>query len=342
MNRLVSPIRRQTRRRFLGDSLALASFGLVSGCGLLPTQLQPTARASRLGYLSLSIEHPERTEAFRQGLRDLGWVDGQNITTEFRFAKALDELPELMAELVALKSDVIVAVGTPAILVAKQGTSTIPIVMGVSGDPVGIGFVDSLARPGGNLTGLSSLAPQVSGRRLQLFNEAAPAVTRVAFFWNPAVPDKTQEVKELQAVAPLLGIEVQAFAARTPDELEASFVAARTWGADGVGTLMDALTDPYDHSQRIANFGLQNRVPSVCELRGFVGQGGLMSYGPNPIDLYRRAAGYVDRILKGAKPADLPIEQPTTFELVINLKTAQAIGLTIPKSVLEQASLLVE
>ncbi len=344
MDRLGTPARRHSRRRFLQGSLAVAGLGLLSACGSAPPWAQQPAKVPRFGYLALSVLNnlPGRTETFQAGLRELGYVEGQNIIGEYRFAEQLEQLPDLVRELVQRPVDLIVAVGTPAIQAARGGTGTIPIVMASSGDPVRIGLVNSLARPGGNVTGLSTLAPQVSAKRLQLFKEAVPGLARVAAFWNPAVPDKALDFQEMQEAARVLGVEVRAFDGRSPDHFEAALRESERWRADAVVTLLDYLTNLYPWTPRLIEFALQRRLPSMCELRAFPELGGLMSYGPHPLESYRRAATYVDKILKGARPADLPVEQPTRFELVINRKTAQALGLTIPPAILGQATEVVQ
>jgi putative ABC transport system substrate-binding protein len=293
----------------------------------------------RIGYLSPLSRAADSTRsgAFRQGLRDLGYIEGQNITIEWRFAEGrLERLPELAAELVRLKVDVIVAGGGSLIArAAKTATGTIPIVMTNVEDPVATGLVASLARPGGSVTGLTALVRDLSAKRLQLLKEAVPNVSRVAVLWNSAYPEKAREFDETQAAAQAFAIQLQALKIRRPDEIDAALDAAINERAGALITLPDPLTNT--HGPRIVAQALKQRLPTMFTQRPPVDAGGLISYGPSYVDLFRRAAGYVDRILKGARPGDLPVEQPTKFELVINLKTAKALGLTIPPSVLLRA-----
>jgi putative ABC transport system substrate-binding protein len=274
-------------------------------------------------------------------LAELGWIEGKNLVVERRYAENRPErLPELAAELVRLNVEVIVATGTLGPLAAKQATSTIPIVMTASGDPLGSGLVASLARPGGNVTGMSLMAPDLGGKRLELLKELLPRLARVAVLWNAANPYPAIVFKETQAAGRTLGIEVQSLEVRGPDDFDGAFEAARKQRPDALITVEDPLT--FTYQKRIADFAVADRLPSLHGLRGDVVAGGLMSYGANIGDLFRRAAGYVDKILKGAKPADLPVEQPTRFELVINLKTARALGLTIPPTLLVRADEVIE
>ena len=279
-------------------------------------------------------------EAFRQGLRELGYVEGQNIAIEFRSAEGKwERLPDLAAELVRLRVDVIVT-NTPAALAAKQATRTIPIVMAVSGDPVGDGLVASLARPGGNVTGLSLMVPELGGKRLQLFKEVVPRASRVAVLSNPTVPYTGRVVREMQAAAGVLGVQLQLLESRSPEDIDRAFEAAIRGRASALMVVDDPLI--FTHRARILALASKSRMPAIYPWREFVDAGGLMSYAANLADSFRRAAAYVDKILKGTKPADLPVEQPTKFELVINLKTAKALGLTIPPSVLLRADRVIE
>ncbi|HEX3338753.1 MAG TPA: ABC transporter substrate-binding protein [Pseudolabrys sp.] len=274
-------------------------------------------------------------------LRALGWIEGKNVAFELRFAEnRLERLPELAAELVHLNVDVIVALGTLAPLAAKRATSTIPIVMTSAGDPLGSGLVASLARPGGNVTGMSLMAPDLGGKRLELLKELSPGLARVAVLWNAANPYPARVFKETQAAGRTLGIEVQSLEVRSANDFDGAFEAARTQRPDALITVEDPLT--VDYRKRIADFAVANRLPSLYGFREFAIAGGLMSYGANIADLVRRAAGYVDKLLKGAKPADLPVEQPTTFELIINLKTAKALGLQVPPTLLARADEIIE
>jgi putative ABC transport system substrate-binding protein len=273
-------------------------------------------------------------------LRELGYVEGGSIVIEYRFAEGkLERLSDLAAELVRLKVDVLVAAGgTPAASAAKRATTMIPIVMTNIGDPVAVGLVASLARPGWNVTGLSLLGPDTAGKRLELLKEVVPALSRVAVLWNPANPSHALHLKETLAAARALGVQVQSLEARGPEDFETAFKAAR--GAGGILALGDPVYRL--HRAAIIDLARRNRLPAIYEFRQYVAAGGLMSYGASLNDLYRRAAYYVDRILKGAKPADLPVEQPTKFELVVNMKTAKALGLTIPHSVLIRADQVIQ
>jgi putative ABC transport system substrate-binding protein len=298
-----------------------------------PVGAQQPKKIHRIGYLSLGLGIQPREEEFRQGLRELGYVDRQNIVIEWRFAKGkADLLPELAAELVRLKVDVIIASATQAIQAAKQATTTIPIVFPTAGDPVAYGLVDSLARPGGNITGLTILALDLSGKRLELLKEALPWISRVAVLYDPQLP---QSLKETQTAAQFLGLKVQSLEVRDATDVETAFSAMRRERADSLVTLPPPSIGV--QQKRILELSAKSRLPAMHSSRGWVDAGGLMSYGPDVLDNDRRAAIFVDKILKGAKPADLPVEQPTKFELVINLKTAKQIGLTIPPNVLARA-----
>jgi len=321
----------------LGLNLTLAS---------LAAEAQPEGKVYRIGYLSpvpLSAPPVSRlTEAFRQGLRELGWVEDQNIVIECRTAEGrFDRLPDLAAELVRLKMDVIVAAATPAAVAAKNATATIPIVGVSMADPDRLGLIKSLARPGGNVTGVSySVELETLGKSLELLNSAVPKVRRVAILSNPANPGHALAIRKLKVVAQSLGLQLQLLEARGPDEVDGAFAAMTKEHAGAVLAVSDTLF--YVHRLRLADLTAQNRLPSIYGLREIVEVGGLMSYGANTADMFRRAATYVDKILKGAKPADLPVEQPTKFELVINLKTAKALGLTIPQSVLIRADEIIQ
>jgi putative ABC transport system substrate-binding protein len=306
----------------------------------LTSQAQPAAKVPRLGLLIPSAVSAvaSRLEAFRHGLRDLGYIEGQNITLEYRFADGqADRLPALGAELVQLQVDVLVVDGTTALRAAQHATTTLPIIMAVSGDPVGAGLVASLARPGGNITGLSSRAPEVSGKRLELLKEAVPTFSRVAALWHRDAPAGPY-VTETQAAAQALGLQLHAFEVGDPDALEQAFAAMTSVHAEALVVLPSAQFSSHQPvAERVAELAMTHRLPTMFGNREAVEAGGLMSYGPNYADFYRRAATYVDKILKGATPADLPVEQPMKFELVINLKTAQTLGLTIPPILLFQA-----
>ena len=280
-------------------------------------------------------------EAFRQGLHDLGYVEGRNIILEYRWAENReDQYPALVADLIRLKVDIILTSSTPAVLVAKQATKTIPIVFPVSSDPVTVGIVDSFARPGGNATGLSSMASDLWPKRMELLKEAFPKVSRLAMIWNSSNPGMKLRAKETVASAGPLGVTVQDGGVRDLDGLESMFATLSKGRPDALLTMVDPFTR--FHLKRILEFAAKNRLPAMYEDRSFVQAGGLISYGPSNAELYRRSATYVDKILKGANPADLPVEQPTRFELFINLKTAKELGVTIPQSVLYQADKIIK
>jgi len=283
-----------------------------------------------------------RLDAFRQGLRELGWVEGQNLVIDYRSAEGkLDRLPDLAAELVRLKVDIIVAVPTPAAAAAKNAIETIPIVMIGVGDPVGTGLIASLARPGGNATGLSfSVGLEIAGKLLELLKETVPKVRRVAILSNPANPVQPLLIREVNVAARSLGVQLQHLEARGPNEFDGAFAAMAKERVGALLIVADGML--IFHRTRLADLAARSRLPAAYGWREHVEAGGLMSYGPSLRDLFRRAATYVDKILKGAKPADLPVEQPTKFELVINLKTAKALGLTIPQSVLGRADQVIE
>jgi len=325
-----------TRRVFIGT---LVVFLLAAP---LTAEAQAPAKVPRIGFLSpLSLTGDTRLESFLQGLRELGYVDGQTIAIEFRFAEGNSErLPALAAELVRLKVDVIVATAQASTEAAKRATGTIPIVFAVVGDPVGVGLVASLARPGGNITGLASIAPEVVGKQLQLLKEAAPKISRVAILQNPNNPGHPVVLRQAEAAARTLGLQLHAVQARTPAEIDAAFAAMRSQRSGGVLVGRDALV--LQQRAQIAALAAKSRLPAVYGFRENAEAGGLLAYGANVSAMYRRAASYVDKILKGAKPADLPVEQPTKFELVINLKTARALGLTIPQSVLGRADEVID
>ena len=301
-------------------------------------QAQQAAKVPRIGFLGATSAstNAARMEAFRLGLRELGYTAGKNVVIEYRWAEGKSErLPDLAAELVRVKVDVIVTAGPAATRPAQQATSTIPIVMAFDNDPVGSGFIASLARPGGNITGLSALAPELSGKRLELLKEVARKVSRVAVFGTSTQPGVAQALKETELAAAALKVELQNLNVLEPKDIESAFRAANKGRADAVLVL----TSPVIFSQRtqISDLGARNHLPAIFPQSEFVEDGGLMSYAPNYADLFRRAATYVDKILKGTKPADLPVEQPTKFEFVINLNAAKQIGLTIPPNVLARA-----
>jgi putative ABC transport system substrate-binding protein len=304
---------------------------------------QQPGKIPRIGFLATVSPSTisDRVEAFRQGLRELGYVEGKNIVTEWRYAEGkADQLPGLAAELVRLKVDLIVSVAPLPTRSAKEATSTIPIVMAFDQDPVGNGFVASLARPGGNITGLSTLSPEISGKQLELLKEIVPRLSRVAVLGSSTTPGNAQVLKETELAAGALGVKLQYLDVPGPKDIETAFRAATKGRADA----LLVLASPVLISQRaqIADLAIKSRLPAIYERREYVEAGGLMTYGVSISDLFHRAATYVDKILKGAKPADLPVEQPTKFELVINLKTAKQIGLTIPPNVLARADRVIK
>ena len=280
-------------------------------------------------------------EAFKQGLHELGWREAQNITIEYRWAEEKTErLPDLARQLVSLRVDVIVAATTPAILPAKQATTTIPIVMAVAVDPVATGIVPSIARPGRNITGLSLMAPELVGKQMQLLREVVPRVSRVAILWNPSNASNAPQLRDAREAARTLKVQLQALEARGPTEIDSAFAVMTRERANAVIVLADSTL--VAHRARIADLAAKSRLPAMYGLTDHAAAGGLIAYGPNIADLYRRAAVYVDRILKGAKPSDLPIEQPTRFELILNLRTAKTLGLTIPPSILTRADQVIQ
>ncbi len=304
-------------------------------------EAQQAKKVPRIGWLSVTSGRTPRHDAFRQGLRELGYVEGQNIAIESRFAEQKeDRLAEFAAELVRLKVDVIVALEPPAIRAAKKATGTIPIVMRSTDDPVDTGLIASLARPGGNITGLTSISTELSGKRLELLKEVVSRLSHVAALRNPTAPDAAVKWSEAEVAARSLGLKLQSLDVRSDDDLERAFQAATKGRAQALITLRNPVF--VFNAKRIAELAVKNRLPVIYDDRNFVDDGGLMSYGANLADLYHRAATYVDKILKGRKPADLPVEQPMKFEFVINLKAAKQIGLTIPHEVLARADKVIK
>ena len=330
------------RRSFLRGGLALAGLSVLAGCGVLPPQSQPLRRVPRIGHLWAGPHQPHLSAAFRDQLRELGYADGQTVTIEDRVAEGRPEpLPEFAAELVRLPVDVLVTTGTPATLAARDATDTIPIVQATGTvDLVREGVAASLARPGGNVTGLATLGDELTAKRLDVLRQTLPGLSRVAVLWNPDSPSTAVSWQETRAAAATAGLDVQSLEVRGPDELDGLVTAARRGQAQALFPLLDALT--LTHRARIADLARANSLPSMLDRRDFVAAGGLMSYGPDYVEMHRRAAVYVDKILKGARPADLPLERPTTFEFVISLSTARELGLTIPPSVLQQATEIIQ
>ncbi len=328
---------RVQRRHFLIAAGALLAAPLAA-------EAQQVPKIARIGYLlpATPAAAAHLPEVFRQGLRELGYVDGKTFVLEVRYGEGRAErISELARELVGLKVDVIVTGTDVAIAAVKRETLTIPIVMAASSDPVGTGFVASLARPGGNVTGLSNISPELSGKRLELLREVVPGLSRVAFLWNPDVRGALFDYKETEAAARSLRLQLQSVEVSRAEDFGRAFSAITKQRAQA---LITPAGDPVGFANRrqIASFAQKNQLPSMYGLREYVDAGGLMSYGSNSAERWRRAATYVDKILKGAKPADLPVEQPTKFELVINLKTAKLIGLKIPQSVLVRADQVIE
>ena len=308
----------------------------------------PSAVAFRQGLRVRSLAIPALVisdpyvGAFRQGLRELGYIEGRNIDIVYRYTNGDDQLPELAAELVRLKVDVIVTSSTAATRAAKNATTTIPIVMAAASDPVGTGLVVSLARPGGNITGLSLMAPELAGKRLELLREVLPRVARVAFLASGRDPDGRLFVEEAQAAAERFGMQIQPLVIGGPEEIEGAFSAMIRERAGALIVQPTFITYYSEQSRRVVDLAAKNRLATVSDYKEFVDAGGLISYGPDRRENFRRAATYVDKIVKGTKPADLPVERPVKFELIINLKTAKQIGLTIPQSVLYRADKVIK
>jgi putative tryptophan/tyrosine transport system substrate-binding protein len=305
---------------------------------------QQAGKVPRIGFLGLTSpsDRPSLLDAFRQGLRELGWVEGQNIVIDYRYAEGrVDRLPDLAAELVRLEVDLIVSEGTQGVTAARNATETIPIVMITVRDPVGTGLIASLARPGGNVTGMSGSAGlEIVAKQLELLKETVPKIRRVAILSNPANAYHPLANREVTVAARSLGVQLQLLEARGPTEFDGAFAAMATERVEALLVVSDAIFN--SHRTRLADLAARSRLPAAYGVRESVEAGGLMSYGTSFLDLYRRSAAYVDKILKGAKPADLPVEQPTKFELVINLKTAKALGLTVPDTLLARADEVIE
>ena len=321
--------------------------GAVAGALLtlpLTATAQQAGKVPRIGFLSpnsAEVSQP-RLAAFRQGLRERGWVEGRNIVIEWRFAEGkVDQLPALVAELIRLKVDIIVTTSSATTWAAKDATKSIPIVMAVSADALGEGLVTSLAHPGGNITGMTFLVgPEIAGKQLELLKEVAPAASRVAVLTNPTNRSHATLIRELKAAARAFGVQLQVLDARSPDQLDNAFAAMTRERAAALLVLTDSMF--IGQQRQIADLAARSRLPAMYYQREFVDAGGLISYGASLSDIFRRAATHVDKILKGAKPGDIPVEQPTKFELVINLKTAKALGLTIPQSLLLRADEVIQ
>jgi len=319
---------------------------LVGGTAVawpLAARSQQSAKVPRVGFMGNSTEALEANLVgpFRDGLRELGYQEGRNIVVEYRWAEGkYERFPSLIAELIAAKVDVIVTAGTPAAMAVKKATTAVPLVMVAVGDPVGVGLVSSLARPGGNLTGLSSIAPDLEGKRLELLREVVPKLAHVGVFFNPANLFHTVSMPNVRRAAEVLGIKLLPLPVRVSQDLGGAFATILKEKPDTLMVLADRV---YLHERkRMMDFALQNRLPNVNAHKEMVVAGGLMSYGPSYEDMHRRAADYVDKILKGAKPGDLPIQQPTKFDLKLNLKTAKALGIEIPPKLLFTADEVIE
>jgi putative tryptophan/tyrosine transport system substrate-binding protein len=323
-------------------AVGVSAAGLVlgTGCGPLPGQAPLSAKVFRIGFLAGGLGGGG-IEAFQQGLRELGYVEGQNLNIEYRFTDgSQDQFQLLAADLVSLKVDVIVAVARGA-LAAKNATTTIPVVMTGMNDPVGSGIVASLRRPGGNVTGLSLMSAQLGGKRLQLLKEVIPSASRIAVLWNNATPAlMVTIIREIEAAARILGVHLIPLPVQQPEDLENAFESATMEHADALITVADTITAT--HRTRIVQLAATSHLPAVYDLRGFADVGGLMSYGADIRYNFHRVAYYVDRILKGANPADLPIEQPMRFEFVVNMKTAQALSITFPHEILLQVTEVIQ
>jgi putative tryptophan/tyrosine transport system substrate-binding protein len=327
------------KKKITGLALSALLFALC-----FSAEAQQTKRVFKIGYLtndSVPVDMPRRN-AFRQSLRDLGYVEGQNIVIEYRIGEGrIEKLPEVADDLVRLKVDVIFAFTTSGVQAAKNATKEIPIVMGASGDPVTLGFIESLARPGGNITGVvTSAGAEIYGKQLELLKETVPKATRVAVLWNPANLQNLAQLKETRAAASGLGVALLASEAKEPNDIEGAFAAMKKERAGALTVLPDPML--LGQRQKIADLAVKYRLPAIYRIPEFVEVGGLMAYAANRLDIFRRAATYVDKILKGAKPADLPIERPVKFELIVNLKAAKQIGLTIPANLLLRADKVIK
>jgi putative ABC transport system substrate-binding protein len=321
---------------------------LLGGAGLpwsLVARAQQSDRERRLGlllpYVQSDPQAQARVNAFTTALQERGWIDGRNVRLEFRYTDGeSSRLPTLAADLVQRNVDVILTAGTESTDAAQKATKTIPIVMAAVGDPIAAGFITSLARPGANITGASLLATELTAKRLQLLKEVLPTLTRLAVFWSSANASVVQKLKQIQAAAPQFQVQLHPFELRVPADLEKGFESAVQFGAQALMTTEDAIQITY--RARVVELGKQRKMPVASEFEEFAHAGALMSFGPSILDQFRHAAGYVDKLFKGARPGDLPVEQATRFELVVNLKTAKALGVTIPPSVLSRADQVIQ
>jgi putative tryptophan/tyrosine transport system substrate-binding protein len=331
-----------SRRRFV-QGAGVAGLALLAGCRPLSWQAGPSTKLTRIGFLFGMSQSRilDRLVPFREGLRESGYIEGQNVEIEVRSADGeYQRLPGLAVELVGLQVDILVTESVPAAVAAQQATQTIPIVTAGMVDPVLTGLVASLAHPGGNITGPSLMAPVLVAKQLQLLKEMVPDLSHLAVLWNAANAGNDRQLQEVERAVGVLGVRLQSVEVRGANDLGSAFIAMTSEQADGLVVLFDAML--IDHRAQITDLASATRIPAAYGLRDYVEAGGLMSYAANISDVYRRAAYYVDRILKGTKPADLPVEQPTTFEFIVNLKTAHALGLTIPQHVLLQATEVIQ
>lgn len=330
---------RPARRRFLQGSFALGSLGLLAACGVRPPWVQTTRRLPRVGFLK---QPPllDYVDAFRGGMRELGYLEGESFLFDYRYVEQADQLPDVAAELTNIPVDVLVCPNAAAVEAARQATSTIPIIFVTAANPITMGYAESLSRPGANLTGLSQLAPGVTGKRLQMLREIDPRIARVGVFLSPENQTSAGQWRDTQEAAQVLELQLLPLEVRQPADFESAFGMALSGGADALFLPISQILMP--RMPLIAQFAAAHRIPSMAFQREFPDAGGLMSYGASVPVLYRRAAYYVDRLLKGADPATLPVEQPTKFDLILNLTTAQTLGLTIPAAVLAQAAEVIQ
>jgi putative tryptophan/tyrosine transport system substrate-binding protein len=335
-------VKGQSRRRFLRGGLALAGLGLLAGCGRVLPEARPSGKVPRVGHLFRGgpTAAPVGRNALEEGLRDLGYAVGQQILIESRGTEHPEQYPDLVAELLRLPVDLLISHDSLALRAAKDATGTVPIVMQGAGDPVGSGLIASLARPGGNITGTTDSSPGLYGKQLELLKAVAPGVSRVAVLLDRSHPGGGDSGRERESAAQALALQLLYVDVRAPQDFEPAFETVVRDGADAIFPARQPLTS--GNRGRIVAFAARSRLPATYPIREYVDEGGLMAYGVNLTDLHRHAATYVDKILKGASPADLPVERPTTFDFVINLRTAQALGLAIPPSVLQQATEVIQ